>query len=783
MKYSAASACAAITRWSLYGALFLTPIFFLPLTLYPVDLNKQALFTALVFVGGIAWLIEAVSTGRFEYAKSPIGIASGALAAFAAISALFSGVRGMSFMGSTGGEADTALAMISFVAFCFLIAATFREKEDARNAFVAFLAGAALSMIPVFLQAVNLAILPWDFANASGFNAMGTTNALGLYFGLMFVFAFAGAQYGLSWGRPARIACAVIAGLSFLITFAIGYWAAFAGLVVSLLVLAAIGSRLDARKESRRNLLSISLIVVSAFMLVISWGILSIPVPRMASPAEIAPTVGASWRIVKETARESIKDLVLGSGPATYQYQYGKYRDASLNQSQFWGIRFTQGFDAILTHLVSWGILGTVIFLLLVAAFISELVLLARAKRASGPIAAAFVAGGAYLVVALFLYPQNFTLYFFLFACAGIVSALRTADKDSRGTVIFASSNRAFGWSFAAIASIAIFAALSYANARRYIGAVSFARGVAIGRGTGDMEKAIPYLAYGARLDERNETYLQVLAQALLAQGNVLAGQAVKDGGSAESEAKVAAAVNAAIAVSEQAAQANPKSVVNWLALAGVYETVMPLNPGVAENAFAAYAIAGHLEPNNPAIPVSLGRAHMAYADRAPKDKRDAEYQAALDAFEAALALKSDYAPAHFALVQVFDREGRSAEALARAERLRSIAPDDAGILFQLGLLHYQAQRFVKAEEVLEAAVAAAPDYANALYFLGIVYERNGDRASALAKFERVMELNPANKEIAAIVDNVKNGRSALSSGSAPQPLEDAKSGEVLKIR
>ncbi len=783
MKYSFASACAAITRWSLYGALFLTPIFFLPLTLYPVDLSKQALFTALVLIGAIAWLAGAVSAGKFEYAKSPIGIAAGALAIFAVVSSLFSGVRAMSFMGRTGGEADTALAVISFAAFYFLLAGTFREKEGARNAFVAFLAGAVLSMVPVLMQAVGIGIFPWGFANEVGFNAMGTTNALGLYFGLIFLFSFAGARHCLSWGKRARIACGVIAGLSFVIAFLIGYWAVFAGLIVSLLILAAIGGRGQAAKDSRRNLLPISLIVISAAMLIISRGALPVPVPRMGVPAEIAPTVGASWHIVKETARESVKNFVVGSGPATYQYQYGKYRDASLNQQGFWNVRFTQGFDAILTHLVSWGAVGTVIFLLFIAAFLSEIFLLARAKRASGPLAAAFVAAGAYLVIALFSYPQNFTLYFFLFACAGIASSFRMADKDGQGTVVFASSsNRAFAWPFAAVAAIAIVAALSYANARRYIGAVSFARGMEIGRGTGDMEKAIPFLMRGARLDRGNEVYLQVLAQAFLAQGNALAGQAVKDGGSPESEEKVAAAVNAAIAFSEQAAQANEKSVANFLALAGVYEAVMPLNPGVAENAFAAYAIAAYLEPNNPAIPVSLGRAHMAYADRIPKEKRDAEYQAALSAFEAALALKSDYAPAHFALVSVFDREGRPAEALARAERLRSIAPNDAGILFQLGIVHYQAERFLKAQEVLADAVKVAPDYANALYFLGLAYDRNGDRASALAQFERVLRLNPGNADIAAVISNVKSGRPALASDSAPQPLEDA-AGEVLKIR
>ena len=76
----------------------------------------------------------------------------------------------------------------------------------------------------------------------------------------------------------------------------------------------------------------------------------------------------------------------------------------------------------------------------------------------------------------------------------------------------------------------------------------------------------------------------------------------------------------------------------------------------------------------------------------------------------------------------------------------------------------------MKAREALEQAIAIVPDYANALYFLGLAYDKLGDSANTLRVFERVAQLNPENAEIKAIMTNIRAGRSALSAGETPTP-------------
>ncbi len=778
MKYSVTSVCDSIVRWSLYGALFLTPLFFLPLTLYPTDLNKQALLTALACIGFVALLVRAVATGKIEYAKSPIGGILGVLVVFLGVSAFFSPARHVALMGVTGGEVDTVVVFLTFTLIYFLAVHTLRDKESVASASTALLASASVMALLSLLQIVGVRIFPWGFARVVGFNSIGTTNALALYFGFMFIIAFAGAYQGMGLGKKMRIWYTVIAGALFVLIFLIGYWAAFLALIVALVVLVVLDGRVQGVKVSRRrNLVPIGLIVACTFMVAVGLGIVPVPLPRLNVPAEIAPSVSVSWRIVQATARESVRSFLLGSGPATYQYQYGKYRDVAFNQTVAWDIRFAQGFNAILTHLVSWGVVGTILFLLFLVASCIEAVRLARGRRLIDFRHVAFIVGGAFLVLTLFLYPQNFVVYFLVFVCAGAITAMQAEYKE----VSCASFARSLGVMLAILAVSGV----AYASGRRYVAGVQFGRGISVGRAAQNAEVAMPLLVAGSALDPKNDVYLQVLADAYLSRANSLASIAQSKASvpSPDVQAQITTDVGTAVAVAERAAQVNPANVTNWLSLARTYEAVMAIKPDSAQGAFAAYAVAANLEPNNPAIPVGLGLAHIAYADRLSKEKRAAEYQVAQGAFERALSLKSNYAPAYFALVQVFDRQGKSAEAVARAEQLRLLAPNDVGILFQLGVLHYQVGRMTQAQTALEGAVRVAPDYANALYLLGLTYDQAGNRANALLAFERVLKSNPDNKEVIAIIGNLRNSRPALSSGAQPRPVDAMPATSPLRPR
>jgi tetratricopeptide (TPR) repeat protein len=112
-------------------------------------------------------------------------------------------------------------------------------------------------------------------------------------------------------------------------------------------------------------------------------------------------------------------------------------------------------------------------------------------------------------------------------------------------------------------------------------------------------------------------------------------------------------------------------------------------------------------------------------------------------------------------------------EAIKKAEQASLLAPNSAGLFFQLGVLKYTAKDYAGAASALERATVLSPDYANAMYFLGLSYDNVGKKDEAKKQFARLAELNPDNQEIKDILVNLEAGRSALfnitPTGNAPE--------------
>lgn len=748
MKINVHSVCDAIIHYSLYLTVFLTPIFFLPLTPYPATLNKQFIFTTLILVATGAWLVKATRTGKIEYTKSITGIPLVALVLFAFTSAFFSGARTMSFMGVMGGEVDTTLAIISFTLLYFLLPLVFKDKDDVKKMLMVLMASASLvvlATVPAMVSALTgffgYPLPVWDFVNA---NTVGTTNAFGLYVGCIALLAFGIFQY-IPVPKYVRIWSGIVASISFALVVLIGYWAIFIALLCGLSVLAWLDARSDGQKHARGKSLPLALIVVCAAMVFLGTNIITISLPRIPAPPEVAPSIRASLGVARKTAGEGVQHFLLGSGPATYAYQYARYRDVHLNATPFWSVRFTQGFNALLTHLVSWGIFGTLLFVLFLIASAYAVFRMARNRRAERMVLL-ITAFAVYMGIYVFVYPQNFVLYFLLFIAMGLVAMHSAREKGAQASIAV--------WRIVPMFALLAVVVVGYTHTKRYVGAIRFAQGIARAAETKDVTQSLPALIAGVRLDSNNDVYLQALASAYLAQANVIA---IKAGEKADESVKkqVADAIASAVAAAERATQVNSLNAENWVGLAQVYDAIAPFNESAALSASAVYAKARSLDPANPIIPTYLGASYRATAGRM-KSGNVEQYAAARAAYEEAIALKQDYAPAYFGLIGMFDDVGKSADAEARAERLRSFVSGNAEVLFQIGFAHYQAGRTEKAREVLEQTLTIVPNYANALYFLGLIYEKEGNTARAITQFERVLALNPTSAEVKEMIANLR---------------------------
>ncbi|MDP2946205.1 MAG: tetratricopeptide repeat protein, partial [bacterium] len=91
--------------------------------------------------------------------------------------------------------------------------------------------------------------------------------------------------------------------------------------------------------------------------------------------------------------------------------------------------------------------------------------------------------------------------------------------------------------------------------------------------------------------------------------------------------------------------------------------------------------------------------------------------------------------------------------------------------LFQLSFLYYKNDQFDQSKPVFERTVELSPNYSNARYFLGLIYDREATgKAEAIKQFEKIAELNPDNNEIKQILVNLKAGKAALFGIAPPAP-------------
>lgn len=140
------------------------------------------------------------------------------------------------------------------------------------------------------------------------------------------------------------------------------------------------------------------------------------------------------------------------------------------------------------------------------------------------------------------------------------------------------------------------------------------------------------------------------------------------------------------------------------------------------DEARVAYIRARELDPADERWPYFLGDVLSVVGT---------DLEAATEAFERALELRPDYAPAHMRLGRVLIDRGLPDEAAARFERALELAPDLGPARLGLAQVRIAQGELERAEELLDEILGAEPRHGQALSALGQVYMRQGRREEA----------------------------------------------------
>ncbi|MEK7636709.1 MAG: hypothetical protein AAB362_03410 [Patescibacteria group bacterium] len=549
----------------------------------------------------------------------------------------------------------------------------------------------------------------------------------------------------------------------------------------------------------------------------------------LAMPIEISSSAQDTVAIARKVwDGGGVWGLFFGTGPGTFQYNYGLYHNPLTNLTNFWEVRFVQGYSYITTAFSTTGVAGVLSLMAIIAIFFWTVFRGGIQKKIEHPLFGGIFGGVVFLFFGLFFYPSNMTLNLALFFSLGFITVIigrATGNEErsvageigenSNGTLGRPSESEEalrsggpnawrwfgernlqwknpwalFGFSIAIVFFLALALGGIYGEVQRYRAALKVNDAVVNLRGGGSIETTIQLLSDAVSIDYLNDRYFRFLAQGRLLKVQGLINESFKQNPSATVQADFQKEVENTVIAFQRSIQLNPIESFNYRTAGALYDNLISLFiSGADQAAFAHYAKAIEFDPLNPLISVELARSYITAADvrqavlnrpgiardraRELTSEREQALQRASEALGVSISLKRDFASAHFLLSQVALRQGKQGEAIKNLEEAAKSAPRDIGIIFQLGVMYYQNRQYGNAEEAFGYAVSLNSDYSNAKYFLGLLLDRRGEKEGAIKQFEEIAKLNLDNQEVKQILENLRAGRGALSNISPPEPQD-----------
>lgn len=777
-----------VMDWCVIATVALVPLWFMPATLDVLELNKQTLLLILVLIALVAWSGKAVLERSFSLTRSWLHLVTLGFLVGYAITTWFSADRYLSFVGNVGQMQWSFITVAAFVLLYFIVVNRFRSAGKVYDLSLWFLFGSTLAGIYGLLQMFGVHLIP-GIAASNTFNSIGTVNALGVFMVIPTVLAASLTVLGCrektcilsheSWkGKFWHGVVWATLAVGLLTAVAVDYWVIWAGLLFGDVLLVLLPFL-----RTRRFGHPVTLIVPGTLALISVLLLLFRTPLQLNLPSEVSPSLAHTWQIARDTLRDS---PLFGSGPGTWIQDYAKYRSVGVNLSQFWNVRFERGLSAFFTMVAMLGIVGTLLWLILVVSAVAKSVTHLMKEKNDDLWQAYLTVFTAWITLVFLAFVYNYNLthhlaFWLLLAFLGVLveTGEWTWDAKSRPWVATLLSVLFLGIAVASVSG-------AWLVGQRLAADIAYSASVSSFQKGDDIQTSIDRLHTAVALNPLNDGYWRNLSQAEL----VKAGRLLQNRQGEETDKQLREWVGLAIDHANRAITLSPANVDNWSNLANVTQAIASFTPGADEQAIAAYTEALKREPNNPTFMEEVGKLHVLRADAfatllsSPdaQAKKDAEANIAIelgkaaDWFNKAIAAKPDYAAAHYDLGLVYERQGKVKDAVTKLEQVLSANRQDVGVAFQLATLYYRAGDKNSSRTLFEQIVQLVPDYANARWLLSAIYEEEGRYDDSIVQVEAVQKSNPNDQNVNARLEYLKKARDekAKPTGEAlPEPVKE----------
>ena len=644
-----------IGRACLFLIAFLTPFFFLPLTISPVFFDKHILIIVLSLLSFFAYLIKVFQTRKIIYPHSSFSFFLIILLTIVVLSFLFSPYKFNFYKQITYPD-----SFINFLVYglIFFLSSVFLEKKDIKTLLKFSLVGIFIACFFGFLQIIGRFVIPFGFTKQRTFQPVGPLFAWGVFSALgLFLLPVIDFKNGKGWSQKFFQQAKRAIWLFLLIFFSLNviiFNSLFLWLILAISLIFIAAYHFVFFTQSKRTICLLICSAIALLFLLIGRYLFFLP----PLPPELNLTFSSTASIVKSTLT-NWRYLLLGSGPGTFEYDFLKFKPLGLNQTNFWSFRFSQGANSFLTFLADLGILGFLSLIILLILFFKS-IFEEEDEKISLLISPSF-----FLVVCLFFFPFFFSQGIFLSLFLGI---LTSSNKRKEINLQFFSENLAnlsrtsSKEKMKVFSLFLFFVLLTFLNLaaicfflKGYLAAFYYQKGLKKLRGN-NFAQANNFLSRAIVLDSSTDFYKRDLSQILLQDG--LQDLTAKDSQKNKEKQNLGLRkVSLAISVAKNLADSHSFEPLNWENLGDIYQRIIPFSQGAENFARNSYQKAIEMDPKNPRLPLNIA---VTLVNSADKDKAlgiqenwREKLELAKKFVDKSLKLKSNYQDALFLSQQI----------------------------------------------------------------------------------------------------------------------------------
>lgn len=748
------------------------PLYFTSLSYQGIVFEKQMYFYFWLLIGLVSWAAKGVINEEMAIRKTPLDVPIIGFWAACLLSTVFSVDKWHSFWGAFGDPTRGFMSVTAMVILYYLIISNFDRKRLPFILYGLVGGGAALvfwsTLIFVkvpFAGGLVSSIVSGRLAQYVPLSLTGSiTGAAAVFSAMLVLFTIAilkiseKEHFGLA--SKSAIGVLLLAILSDLVLLLSIYgfipWAGlFAGIVVFLIYIL---SKIVRPKASWAWL---PLVLFVAVMIVRMTG--EVQISRVNFPTEASLNYKLSW----DVALESLKSrFILGSGPATYGYDFSLHKPKYFNNNAFFSLRFSQGTGAVMESLSTLGALGTFFLAVLILSFLSVSFYLISREKEKNKLYSLGVLSAAFMLlvdVTVMKFEGTVLMMTVLVGIMALAFILDESDTQAKSLNLSLKASPKFALALAfvfmvisaGVAFLFVFLGKIY-TADIYAGKAMIASASNIDNAASRMNDAV-------RLNPREGEYYAKLGEIYMA----LANREVMKGENDRNTDLIKNLVNNALLVSSAGSNLRPKDVEAWESLAGIYENSGVYLGDSVKMAEDAYKKALDLDPNNPSLMLSIGRVRIAEASlEKDQPSKEAALNDAKDYFQKAVDSKADFAPAYYQIALIDDALGDKDGAIDNATKAAGYDRSNADYL--IGLANFYRFRggdkdYDSSEAILKEAIRQNDKNVNAHFYLGLTYEKQKDRDNAKAEYQKVKSLlgdgsDDVKKQIDKMLDNLSKG-------------------------